>query len=45
MQNQELIDEASFTTSVPAGLSPGMYEVSVDVAGLDRFTTAFEVKP
>lgn len=45
IQNQELSDDSAFTTPVPAGLLPGMYEVSVDVAGLDQFSASFEVKP
>jgi hypothetical protein len=33
----------SFTASVPVGLSPGLYEVRVDVSDLFRRTFPFEV--
>lgn len=35
----------TFTAAVPAGLSPGFYEVRVDVARLHRRTFLFEVTP
>ena len=33
----------TFTASVPTGLSPGLYEVRVDVSDLFRRTFPFEV--
>jgi len=39
-----IADDASFTAVIPA-LTPGIYEVAVDVAGLSGFQSVVEVKP
>ncbi|MGK8558164.1 Pvc16 family protein [Nocardia gipuzkoensis] len=41
----ELLTGDSFTAAVPLDLTPGLYDVQVDVSGLFRRTFLFEVRP
>ena len=43
--NMPISGDESFTTGIPAGLSPGVHEVFVDVAGISRFQSTVEVTP
>jgi hypothetical protein len=45
LRDSKITDDSSFTVVIPAGLTPGFYDVQVDVAGLSRFQAAVEVKP
>jgi|SRR5579884_442316 len=45
VEDQMLFEDQSFTAPVPAGLSPGVYEVEVNVANLSRLKEVFEVVP
>jgi hypothetical protein len=45
VEDQMLFEDQSFTAPVPAGLTPGVYEVEVNVANLSRLREIFEVIP
>lgn len=45
VKDQMLFEDQSFTAPVPAGLTPGVYEVNVNVANLSRLREVFEVVP
>ncbi|MBI3803970.1 MAG: DUF4255 domain-containing protein [Nitrospirae bacterium] len=45
VKDQLLFEDHAFTAPVPAGLTPGVYEVDVNVANLSRFHEVFEVIP
>jgi len=45
VKDQMLFEDQSFTAPVPAGLTPGVYEVDVNVANLSRLREVFEVIP
>jgi hypothetical protein len=44
-ENMAISGDESFTSGIPAGLSPGVHEVLVDVAGISRFQSTVEVTP
>lgn len=45
VEDKMLFEDQSFTAPVPAGLTPGVYEVEVNVANLSRLREVFEVVP
>ncbi|NKE69582.1 DUF4255 domain-containing protein [Candidatus Manganitrophus noduliformans] len=45
VEDQMLFEDQLFVAPVPAGLTPGVYEVEVNVANLSRLREVFEVVP